>query len=47
MSVNTVKLEVLWSPYHTNKFITWGSEIYLYEIAQINEKLKPFGKKLY
>lgn len=26
-----VKLEVQWSPVHTNKFITWGTEIYLYE----------------
>lgn len=27
-----VKLEVQWSPIHPNKFITWGTEIFLYEV---------------
>ncbi|OXU30787.1 hypothetical protein TSAR_008781 [Trichomalopsis sarcophagae] len=35
--MNSVKLEVQWSPIHSNKFITWGTEICLYEIAQIKD----------
>lgn len=30
------KLEVQWSPVHKNKFITWGSDIRLYEVINTN-----------
>lgn len=33
----SVGLEVLWSPVHFDKFVTWGTEIYLYEIASIKK----------
>ncbi|XP_014207535.2 GATOR complex protein MIOS-A [Copidosoma floridanum] len=39
--MTSVKLEVQWSPIHPNKFITWGTEIYLYEIAQLKESVRP------
>ncbi|XP_066997693.2 GATOR2 complex protein MIOS isoform X2 [Anabrus simplex] len=32
-----VKLEVLWSPVHPDKFITWGTEIFLYEVVPLKE----------
>lgn len=31
------KLEIQWSP-NKNKFITWGSEVCLYEIEQLKEQ---------
>ncbi|KAK7593002.1 hypothetical protein V9T40_007754 [Parthenolecanium corni] len=34
------RLEVIWSPYHTNKFFTWGNDIYLYEVRSIKEQMK-------
>ncbi|XP_065221938.1 GATOR2 complex protein MIOS-B [Planococcus citri] len=34
------RLEVIWSPYHTNKFITWGDDIYLYEARSNKEPVK-------
>jgi hypothetical protein len=42
--MNSVKLEVQWSPVHSNKFITWGTEICLYEIAQIKDTVRPSCK---
>ncbi|XP_075236939.1 GATOR complex protein mio isoform X2 [Lycorma delicatula] len=35
-----VKLEVQWSPIHNNKFITWGTEIYLYETLPRKDYVK-------
>lgn len=35
--MNSVGSEVLWSPVHPNKFITWGTEIFLYEIGPIKD----------
>ncbi|KAJ8731079.1 hypothetical protein PYW07_004243 [Mythimna separata] len=32
-----VKLEVLWSPIHHDKFILWGPDITLYEVSRIKE----------
>lgn len=29
------RLEVQWSPIHNNKFITWGTEICLYEVEPL------------
>uniref|UniRef100_A0A0A9ZA57 WD repeat-containing protein mio n=3 Tax=Lygus hesperus TaxID=30085 RepID=A0A0A9ZA57_LYGHE len=29
--MSSVRLEVLWSPVHRDKFVTWGTEIFLYE----------------
>lgn len=29
--MNSGRLEVQWSPCNPDKFITWGSDIYLYE----------------
>ncbi|XP_015608765.1 GATOR complex protein MIOS-B [Cephus cinctus] len=39
--MSSVKLEVQWSPIHSNKFITWGTEICLYEVAQIKDTVRP------
>uniref|UniRef100_A0A1B6CGC5 MIOS-like alpha-solenoid domain-containing protein n=1 Tax=Clastoptera arizonana TaxID=38151 RepID=A0A1B6CGC5_9HEMI len=36
-----VRLEVQWSPIHPNLFITWGTEIFLYETLPRKEILKP------
>lgn len=38
--MSSVKLDVLWSPVHSNKFITWGTEICLYEIADIKDGIR-------
>ncbi|BES96654.1 missing oocyte, meiosis regulator, homolog (Drosophila) [Nesidiocoris tenuis] len=32
--MSSVRLEVLWSPVHKDKFITWGTEISLYETSE-------------
>ncbi|KAL0278558.1 UNVERIFIED_CONTAM: hypothetical protein PYX00_000352 [Menopon gallinae] len=37
--MGSVGLEILWSPVHPDKFITWGTEIYLYEIGPIKDPL--------
>lgn len=37
------RLEVIWSPYHTDKFITWGDDIYLYEARSNKEQVKQNG----
>lgn len=42
--MNSIKLEVQWSPVHSNKFITWGTEVCLYEIAEIKDVIKPSCK---
>ncbi|XP_058794718.1 GATOR complex protein MIOS-B [Phymastichus coffea] len=39
--MTSVKSEVQWSPVHPNKFITYGTEICLYEIDQIKDVVKP------
>ncbi|KAJ8676074.1 hypothetical protein QAD02_011860 [Eretmocerus hayati] len=39
--MSSAKLEVQWSPIHSNKFITWGTEICLYEIGEIKETIRP------
>lgn len=35
--MGSVGLEVLWSPVHPNNFVTWGTEIFLYEIGPIKD----------
>ncbi|XP_015172042.1 PREDICTED: WD repeat-containing protein mio [Polistes dominula] len=44
--MSTVKLDVLWSPVHSNKFITWGTEICLYEVADIKDGIRQLCVKL-
>ncbi|XP_046467941.1 GATOR2 complex protein MIOS [Neodiprion pinetum] len=39
--MSSVKLEVQWSSIHPNKFITWGTEICLYEVTQIKDSVRP------
>lgn len=39
------KLEIQWSPV-PNKFITWGSEICLYEVEQLKDNT-PLCKSLF
>lgn len=34
------RLEIVWTP-HTNKFITWGSDISLYEVQQLRNNPNP------
>lgn len=31
------RLDILWSPAHHDKFIVWGPDITLYEVARIKE----------
>lgn len=31
------KLDVMWSPVHHDKFIIWGPDITLYEVARLKE----------
>ena len=35
-----VRLEVQWSPVHPDKCITWGTEIYLYEVSSLKDVSK-------
>jgi hypothetical protein len=35
-----VRLEVQWSPVHPDKCITWGTEIFLYEVAALKDVSK-------
>lgn len=42
--MSSIKLDVQWSPVHANKFITWGTEICLYEVMQIKENNKQLCK---
>ncbi|KAG7207947.1 hypothetical protein KM043_009533 [Ampulex compressa] len=35
--MSSIKLDVQWSPIHSNKFITWGTEICLYEVTQLKD----------
>ncbi|XP_043268495.1 GATOR complex protein MIOS-B [Venturia canescens] len=44
--MNSVKLEVQWSPIHLNKFITWGTEICLYEVGQMKDSVRPSCQKI-
>ncbi|XP_069700640.1 GATOR2 complex protein MIOS [Periplaneta americana] len=42
-----VRLEVQWSPVHPDKFITWGTDIYLYEVASLKDSPKlPLSSKV-
>ncbi|XP_063974813.1 GATOR2 complex protein MIOS [Diachasmimorpha longicaudata] len=45
-TINSPKLEVQWSPVHHNKFITWGTEICLYEIGQIKDIVRASCKRI-
>ncbi|CAH0380485.1 unnamed protein product [Bemisia tabaci] len=38
--MSTPRLEVQWSPVHPDRFITWGTEIFLYETVEIKEETK-------
>ncbi|KAJ9588221.1 hypothetical protein L9F63_018385 [Diploptera punctata] len=38
--MNGVRLEVQWSPVHPDKFITWGTEISLYEVLPLKDAQK-------
>ncbi|XP_066586197.1 GATOR2 complex protein MIOS [Prorops nasuta] len=40
------KLDVQWSPMHSNKFITWGTEICLYEVSQIKDSNRQSSIKI-
>lgn len=33
MTSTGIKLEVLWSPVHPDKFVTWGTDVSLYEVV--------------
>lgn len=35
--MNSVKIDIQWSPVHPNKFITWGTEICYYEVSESKE----------
>jgi hypothetical protein len=35
-----VRLEVQWSPVHPDKCITWGTEIFLYEVVSLKDVSK-------
>jgi len=35
-----VRLEVQWSPVHPDKCITWGTEIFLYEVSSLKDVSK-------
>ncbi|KAG7308333.1 hypothetical protein JYU34_005527 [Plutella xylostella] len=35
--ISGAKYDVLWSPVHTDKFILWGSDITLYEVAPLKD----------
>lgn len=45
--MGSVKLDVQWSPIHANKFITWGTEICLYEVTQIKENIRQLCEYMY
>lgn len=36
-NMSGAKLDVMWSPVHHDKFIIWGPDITLYEVARLNE----------
>jgi len=40
MNMSGVRLEVQWSPVHPDKCITWGTEIYLYEVSSLKDVSK-------
>ncbi|XP_031849285.1 GATOR complex protein mio isoform X3 [Nomia melanderi] len=44
--MGSIKLDVQWSPIHANKFITWGSEICLYEVTQIKDNIRQQCTKI-
>lgn len=35
-----VKLDVVWSPVHHDKFIIWGPDITLYDVSSIQDIVK-------
>ncbi|XP_053983472.1 GATOR complex protein MIOS [Hylaeus volcanicus] len=44
--MSSVKLDVQWSPVHANKFITWGTEICLYEVTQVKDSIRQLYAKI-
>lgn len=40
MNMSGVRLEVQWSPVHPDKCITWGTEIFLYEVSSLKDVSK-------
>lgn len=35
--ISGAKLDVIWSPVHSDKFILWGSDITSYEVAPLKD----------
>lgn len=44
--MSNIKLDVQWSPVHQNKFITWGTEINLYEVVPLEGSLEQSCKHI-
>ena len=47
--MSPVKLDILWSPNHDDKFVTFGTELCLYKVDAIKDKSLPAkgqGKKV-
>ncbi|XP_063233237.1 GATOR2 complex protein MIOS isoform X2 [Bacillus rossius redtenbacheri] len=44
--MGSARIEVLWSPVHADKFVTWGTEIHLYEVVAIKDDSKWSGERL-
>lgn len=44
--MSSIKLDVQWSPIHANKFITWGTEISLYEVIQAKDNIRQLYTKI-
>ncbi|XP_076291746.1 GATOR complex protein mio isoform X1 [Lasioglossum baleicum] len=44
--MSSIKLDVQWSPIHANKFITWGTEICLYEVTQVKDNIRQLYTKI-
>ncbi|CAB3376755.1 Hypothetical predicted protein [Cloeon dipterum] len=39
--MNSSRMDILWAPSHPDKFVTWGTDIYLYEVSMQREMPKP------
>ncbi|EFN84236.1 GATOR complex protein MIOS [Harpegnathos saltator] len=44
--MGSVKLDIQWSPVHHNKFITWGTEINLYEVVPLEDSFEQSCLKI-
>nr|XP_012151278.1 PREDICTED: WD repeat-containing protein mio-B isoform X3 [Megachile rotundata] len=44
--MSNIKLDVQWSPIHANKFVTWGTEICLYEVIQAKDNIRQLYTKI-